>query len=552
MTIVTYWAQFARLAQLWLLFCVLATSGCEALIGADFGQRYVVGQAVDGGEIVAPGVCVPASCASEGFECGTFVDECTGQTFQCGTCATNKQCEDNRCVCPEQTCEGANRECGYLVDSCNRSQFCQFCEDTYPGDPTRAYCSEGQCGADPCQAGSCQELQERGIAAECGSVAVCETSVDCGACPGRELCLDNTCDGYNPLRCGDVTGGGLLCGTFANGAGGEITCGCDGGEVCAKGGVCCAPRECPDNACGTLPDGCGGTIECGGCGDGAACLDNVCCDDNPTCPDNSCGQVTSCGQVIDCTCGEGSCCNVEQGTARCHVAACPTDGSCGDGLPDGCGGTVDGCGCPDGHACVDGRCECQPRECPNDGSCGYVSDGCDAQILCECGQGDRCIEGECCSPTCPEGACGMVADGCGGLIECTCPAGEGCSDDGRCLTVDCPDNASCGVVVELGEALACRGLCPEGQPCELREDGNFVCGNCSAQCPDDATCGLTDLECTVLSCPGSCGVDGQQCVNRAVGDGPDNYTCCTPRCPTAETAVCGAFVDTACGGAALS
>src|SRR5690606_33927823 len=62
----------------------------------------------------------------------------------------------------------------------------------------------------------------------------------------------------------------------------------------------------------------------------------------------------------------------------------------------------------------------------------------------------------------------------------------------------------------------------------------------------------TDLECTVLSCPGSCAVDGQRCVNRAVGDGPDNFGCCTPRCPTAETAVCGAYVDAACGDAALS
>src|SRR5690606_35188557 len=142
-------------------------------------------------------------------------------------------------------------------------------------------------------------------------------------------------------------------------------------------------------------------------------------------------------------------------------------------------------------------------------------------------------------------------DACGGLIDCTCADGEGCAE-GLCVTPDCPDEATCGVVLTAGEALACRGDCEDGEPCELRDDGNDVCGDCSAECPENTACGLTELDCTVLSCPGSCAVDGQRCINRNTGDGPDNYACCMPRCPAGDQATCGAYVDTACGDAPLS
>jgi hypothetical protein len=44
----------------------------------------------------------------------------------------------------------------------------------------------------------------------------------------------------------------------------------------------CVPN-CPPNACGTVPDGCGGTLSCGGCAGNSVCHAGVCQSCDVTC-----------------------------------------------------------------------------------------------------------------------------------------------------------------------------------------------------------------------------------------------------------------------------
>jgi hypothetical protein len=62
---------------------------------------------------------------------------------------------------------------------------------------------------------------------------------------------------------------GHTCGTVSDGCCGTITC----GPACA-----CVPKACGDEfaECGRINDGCGGVIDCGGCGNGFKCSSGVC------------------------------------------------------------------------------------------------------------------------------------------------------------------------------------------------------------------------------------------------------------------------------------
>ena len=82
----------------------------------------------------------------------------------------------------------------------------------------------------------------------------------------------------------------------------------------------CTPTTCGAQGanCGTLPDGCGGTLDCGSCTGTDTCggggTPNVCgcTDDGMTCINNGqiCGPaINNCGHSISCgTCGAGRCC----------------------------------------------------------------------------------------------------------------------------------------------------------------------------------------------------------------------------------------------------
>ncbi len=116
--------------------------------------------------------------------------------------------------------------------------------------------------------------------------------------------------------------------------------------------ACCTPiASCPagDN-CGTVPNGCGGTVNCGTC----------------TAPQ---------------TCGGGGTANV-CGAGCTPVTSCPAGDNCGT-VPNGCGGTV-GCGtCTAPQTCTANVCGCTPiTSCPAGDNCGTVPNGCGGTVGC--------------------------------------------------------------------------------------------------------------------------------------------------------------------------
>ncbi|MCL4752471.1 MAG: tryptophan synthase alpha chain, partial [Myxococcales bacterium] len=111
-------------------------------------------------------------------------------------------------------------------------------------------------------------------------------------------------------------------------------------NTCGGGGtanVCgCTPTSCAAQGknCGSIPNGCGGTLNCGTCTAPSTCTNNVCtaCVPNPDpCPSSQCAGTASdgCGGTVSCT-------------ANCGLAGeCP---------------------CAGGH-CAGNYCSCNPGPC---------------------------------------------------------------------------------------------------------------------------------------------------------------------------------------------
>jgi hypothetical protein len=127
-----------------------------------------------------------------------------------------------------------------------------------------------------------------------------------------------SCDGKS---CGDDGCGGS-CGT------------CDGGDVCSGGQCVCVPH-CDGHTCGD--DGCGGS--CGSCPSYDSCSGGYCYCANPTPYCNGrCGTVSDgCGGTINCE------------SCTCHPSC--TGKRCG--AADGCGGRCHGTCAKVGYYCDD-------------------------------------------------------------------------------------------------------------------------------------------------------------------------------------------------------
>jgi len=129
----------------------------------------------------------------------------------------------------------------------------------------------------------------------------------------------------------------------------------------------CIPTTCTVQgiSCGTLPDGCGGTLQCGACISPQQCVNGQCCSPRTTCPAaQNCGTAADgCGGTLLCgTCSAPQTCGGGGTPNQCGctpATSCPAGQSCG-AAPDGCGGTIvcGSCTAPDtcGGGGVAGRC----------------------------------------------------------------------------------------------------------------------------------------------------------------------------------------------------
>ncbi len=208
--------------------------------------------------------------------------------------------------------------------------------------------------------------------------------------------------------------------TAACGDGGVSVCG-QSGEFSTWGPCSCTPTTCAALGanCGSVSDGCGGTLECGTCS-------------APAHPHGS-GRIT---------CGGGGTPNV----CGCSPRSCKeADADCGT-ISDGCGGKLVCGSCHEPKTCGGGgvanACGCKPTTCAEAGvNCGSVPDGCGGTLDCgscktpeTCGGGGTPNVCGCKSTVTCAGAganCGSISDDCGGTLDCgSCSAPESCGGGG--------------------------------------------------------------------------------------------------------------------------
>lgn len=320
----------------------------------------------------------------------------------------------------------------------------------------------------------------------------------------------------------------------------------------------CTPQACPAApACGTRPNGCGGTQQCG-CPQSQACI-------NGSCQPQGCVPTTCAAEGVICSTISDGC----GGSLTCDCPICmpiPRAQACANKT---CGFASDGCSnvydC--GGACTP---NCTPlMQCPAGLDCGVISDGCDGTLNCgSCpppavcggaGQANRCGIPMCDPLTCEDqGAqCGMVGDGCGGSADCgPCPPGQVCTTvngtSNRCAgcqPLACQDvGAECGRIGDGCGGVKDCGPCPQGE----------ICG---AQSPNqcDPGTGCTPLTCRAVGA--RCGLIGDGCGGQVdCGTCPAGHFCgietpfrcgpppsCTPTTCASLGAECGAIGD-GCGG----
>ena len=193
----------------------------------------------------------------------TDPDNCGDIGNQCdvpgGDPCVEGQCE---ATCPDQ---GQTTDCaGSCADLTSDPQNCGACGKSCRSSET---CASGVCTPPPCDPNQCPRVEH--------GTAVC-TKDSCGftCAQGYEVSSDGkSCVAKcTPTTC---TAQRATCGTIPNGCGGTLECGsCTAPQTCGGGGtanICggdvCTPKTCTTlkATCGTLPDGCGGNLQCGSC-----------------------------------------------------------------------------------------------------------------------------------------------------------------------------------------------------------------------------------------------------------------------------------------------
>ena len=233
--------------------------------------------------------CTPKTACPAGDNCGTVPDGCGG-TVNCGTCMRPADVRRRHAEQPQRvrlharstTCP-AGDNCGTVPDGCGGTVNCGTC--TAPADlrrrhaeqpePVRLHAHARRAPPATTAAPSRRLRRHHRLRHLHGAADLRRRRP-----PTRIVRL------HAPHR----VPRGDNCGTVPDGCGGTVNCGtCMAPQTCGGGSptnpnVCgCTPTAtCPagDN-CGSVPDGCGGTINCGTCGAGSTCTNNQCVA-NPT------------------------------------------------------------------------------------------------------------------------------------------------------------------------------------------------------------------------------------------------------------------------------
>ncbi|MEM9862431.1 MAG: MopE-related protein [Myxococcota bacterium] len=269
---------------------------CLVLVWSACGGDMIVGERLDAGG--PPPVSVSDQCGNgldddmdlqidEGCFC-LFgeVQDCfpNGKLGACGpgtmTCNIEGSLEWGRWNVCEAAPEPQDEICDGTVDDDCDGAVDEGCPCT--NGETRA-CGDVDVGA--CQRGT-QTCQE-GVFGSCeGAIfptsEVCDNGIDddcdgtvdnpnvCACVPAPELCdngIDDDCDGVvDELACSSCEPRPEICGDGIDQdcSGEDLACDADAGAPDAAVPDVCVPRGC-DGRCGSVDDGCGGTLSCGPC-----------------------------------------------------------------------------------------------------------------------------------------------------------------------------------------------------------------------------------------------------------------------------------------------
>jgi hypothetical protein len=224
-------------------------------------------------------LCTQLSCAQKGAACGPIDDGC-GNIALCGSCAAGQFCNAGACACNTLTsCAWQSKNCGSIPDGCGGTLSCGTC-------PSNQVCGSNNVCTTPPPVSSCTH-------SECSSGTKLPSS--CSACTQKVCSSDPYCCNFSW----------------------DSICANEGKSMCtACGAPSCAPTSCSalGKNCGSVGDGCGGTLSCGSCATGQACTNNVC---TTTSPPAACAHS-------QCTSGS----KLTSGCTSCVSAICPVDSYC--------------------------------------------------------------------------------------------------------------------------------------------------------------------------------------------------------------------------------
>ena len=431
---------------------------CDGKCGGDDGcdgacpdRCSTTGRTCNEGTGECEGVCVPRTCLSLGFECGSGHDDWCGGTVDCGDCIEGAECKAGTCGAVEAVGLGDNCEFEHSVCS---GQFPQCVKLVgAPAFCTRECSADGQCGTMIGGQGAvtncCVPIGDKAYcvpaAPEDKDLAAyfCEDPTDPTWCTIDETCLPS------PL------GSCVFCFLVGSGVDGDE---CDGFNSCNAALACVKLAGQTGSTCQELCDP----------EDRDACVTD---DDT-----RHCEPVTELGRWGVCADGAPECVPADLGDD------CPTGWNC---IPDGSSCTSFVCAraggrlvgesctaweqCAPGGYCVDGTCRkmCSAASgCPDTFDC---VQGCSTKVkYCTPVGGNEC------NPLIPDWLC-LTGQTCvpDSLADCsagTCyvpgktPAGGGCDAHSDCVTnTMCYDGA-------------CRRLCTLDSPCDSPAFCFFVCG----------------------------------------------------------------------------
>ncbi len=145
-------------------------------------------------ECSSSNICVcAATCSDLGYSCG--MQSICGQSVNCGTCASGKECISAVCEDIPEEEEEEEGEADCSITGCPEGWTCESngecvpptlpSECTSPGDCPPLYdCIGNECIC----AATCSDLGY-----SCGMQNVCGQSVNCGTCPSGQYCSAATC-----------------------------------------------------------------------------------------------------------------------------------------------------------------------------------------------------------------------------------------------------------------------------------------------------------------------------------------------------------------------